>query len=102
MRRVYFCFDYERDLHRVSKIRQLPDVVSGAAAGFMGVASILDLLDAQSQQLAAELSLANAISGFLRDAIAAERAISFYAFLEPPLEVGALLDQVLQKLGRQP
>lgn len=34
MRRVYFCFDYERDLHRVSKIRQLPDIVAGAAAGF--------------------------------------------------------------------
>jgi hypothetical protein len=34
MRRVYFSFDYERDLHRVSKIHQLPDIISGAAAGF--------------------------------------------------------------------
>jgi len=38
MRRVYFGFDYERDLHRVSKIGQLPDIVSGAAAGFKSTA----------------------------------------------------------------
>ena len=68
----------------------------------LGVASILDLLDAQSQLLAAELSLANAVSGFLEDTIAAERAMSFYDFLEPPSEVAALLDQLSQKLGRQP
>jgi len=34
MRRVCFSFDYERDLARVSKICQLPGIVSGAAAGF--------------------------------------------------------------------
>ncbi len=34
MRRVYFSFDYERDLHRVNKFRQLPRVIAGAAAGF--------------------------------------------------------------------
>ena len=32
--RVFFSFDYERDLHRVGKIRQLPGIVAGAAAGF--------------------------------------------------------------------
>ena len=68
----------------------------------LGVASILDLLDAQSQLLAAELSLANAVSGFLEDTVTAERAMSFYAFLEPPSEVATLLDQLSQKLGRKP
>ena len=34
MRRVYFSFDCERDLHRAKKIRDLPGVVSRSAAGF--------------------------------------------------------------------
>ncbi len=34
MRRVYFSFDYERDLHRVNKFRKLPGVITGAPAGF--------------------------------------------------------------------
>jgi len=34
VRRVYFSFDYERDLDRVNKIRTLPGVVVGSAAGF--------------------------------------------------------------------
>ena len=34
MRRVYFSFDYERDLERVNKIREIPGVVVGCSAGF--------------------------------------------------------------------
>ena len=34
MLRVYFSFDYGRDLHRVHRIRHLPNILSGAAAGF--------------------------------------------------------------------
>ena len=34
MRGVYFSFDYQRDLHRVNTIRQLPQIIAGAAAGF--------------------------------------------------------------------
>lgn len=34
MRRVYFSFDYERDLERVNKIRQIPGMVVGSSAGF--------------------------------------------------------------------
>jgi outer membrane protein TolC len=68
----------------------------------LGVASILDLLDAQSQLLTAELGLADATYGFLGDLIAAERELSYYAFLEPPAEVDALLNQLEQELGRQP
>lgn len=34
MRRVYFSFDYERDLHRVGKFRGMPGIIAGAAAGF--------------------------------------------------------------------
>jgi len=68
----------------------------------LGVASLLDMLDAQSQLLDAELDLSNAIYGFLEDLIAAERALSFYPFLEPTAEVDALLDQLAQTLGLQP
>jgi len=72
------------------------------AAYTLGVASILDLLDAQSQLLTAELGLANATYGFLGDLVAAERELSFYAFLEPPAEVDALVNQLEQELGLQP
>jgi outer membrane protein TolC len=72
------------------------------AAYTLGVASILDLLDAQSQLLTAELGLANATYGFLEDLIAAEREISLYPFLEAPAEVGALLDQLERELGLKP
>ena len=68
----------------------------------LGVASILDLLDAQSQLLTAELGLADATYSFLEDLIAAERELSYYAFLEEPAEVDALLNQLEQELGRQP
>jgi hypothetical protein len=34
MRRVYFSFDYERDLHRVRKFRRLPGMITCAPAGF--------------------------------------------------------------------
>jgi outer membrane protein len=68
----------------------------------LGVASILDLLDAQAQLLAAELLLANAVTGFLVDLVAAEREISFYAFLEAPADVEALLNEITRELGLQP
>ncbi len=72
------------------------------AAYTLGVASILDLLDAQAQLLAAELGLANATYGFLEDLITAERELSFYAFMEAPAEVDALVGQLEQELGIRP
>ena len=72
------------------------------AAYTLGVASILDLLDAQSELLSAELGLVNATYGFLQDLLAAERQISFYAFLEAPAEVDALVGQLEQDLGIGP
>jgi len=68
----------------------------------LGVASILALLDAQQLLLTAELSLTDARYGFLRDLIAAERTISFYASLEPPAEVEALVNDLGRELGLQP
>jgi outer membrane protein len=65
----------------------------------LGVASILELLDAQAQLLSAELAVNDATYTFLADLIAAERAISFYAFLEAPPDVEALLDGVARELG---
>ncbi len=72
------------------------------ASYVLGVASILDLLDAQAQLLTADLSVANAIIGFLEDLVAAERALSFYAFLEPAADVDALLTQLESELALQP
>jgi len=65
----------------------------------LGIASILDLLDGQAQQLAADLSLVDAIYGFLADLFTAERALTFYPFLEPPAEVEALLADLERALG---
>ncbi len=72
------------------------------ASYVLGVASILDLLDAQAQQLTAEVAVANAITGFLKDLVAAERSLSFYAFLEPAGDVDALLSQLESELALQP
>lgn len=65
----------------------------------LGVASILDLLDAQTQLLSAELALNSAIFGFLGDLVAAEQATSFFAFIEPPDAVEALSDQIAREIG---
>jgi outer membrane protein TolC len=72
------------------------------ASYILGVASILDQLDAQQQLLVAELGLTNATYGFLEDLIAAERTVSFYAFLETPGDVAALIDELERELGLQP
>ena len=68
----------------------------------LGVASILDLLDAQAQLLTAELDLTNATYGFLSDLVAAERGISLYPFLEEPGDVESLLRQLEQELAQTP
>lgn len=68
----------------------------------LGVSSLLDLLDAQQQLLAAQLTLNDAKYGFLEDLIAAERTISFYVFLHEPGEVNTLLDGLGQELRFRP
>ncbi len=68
----------------------------------LGIASILDLLDAQSELLTAELDLTNARYHFLEDLVAAEREISFYAFLQAPADVEALLNELVRVLGLGP
>jgi outer membrane protein len=68
----------------------------------LGVASILDLLDSQAQLLAGDLAVVSASIGFLEDLIAAERAISFYAFLQSSSDVDALLSGLERALGLQP
>jgi outer membrane protein len=67
----------------------------------LGVDSILDLLDAQQEQLSAELFLANSTYDFLEDLIAAERQISFYAYLESSADAEGLLESLELELGRQ-
>jgi len=68
----------------------------------LGIDSILDLLDAQDQLLSAQLTLNNATYGFLEDLVAAERAMSFYAFMHPPDDVKAIVDGLAHELRIQP
>ena len=67
-----------------------------------GVSSILDLLDAQTQLLDAQIGVANATYGFLEDLMAAEQEIAFFPFLEPESEVAELLDGLERQLRDQP
>ncbi len=68
----------------------------------LGVASILSLLDAQSQLLTANQAVTDALYDFLGDLIAAEEQMAFYAFLEPASEVTVLLDRFEAQLRAQP
>ena len=68
----------------------------------LGVASILGLLDAQSQLLEAQVGSLNARHAFFEDLIAAERALTFYPFLEPDQEVEALLESIESQLRTRP
>ena len=68
----------------------------------LGVASILDLLDAQQQLLTAELALADAVYGFLDNLVVAERTLSFYPFVEPPGEVESLISGLELELQTDP
>jgi multidrug efflux system outer membrane protein len=68
----------------------------------LGVASILALLDAQSQLLMAEQAVTDAHYGLLEDVITAERSISLYPFLEPDADTEALLDELERKLAPPP
>jgi len=67
-----------------------------------GVASIVDLLDAQNQLLDAQLAVSNALYGFFTDLIAAEQAMAFYPFLEPEPEVKELLDRLEREFPGRP
>jgi len=67
-----------------------------------GVASIVDLLDAQNQLLDSQLEVSNALYGFLTDLIAAEQAMAFYPFLEPEPEVSEFLDRLEREFPSQP
>ncbi|MBW2666076.1 MAG: TolC family protein, partial [Deltaproteobacteria bacterium] len=68
----------------------------------LGVASILGLLDAQSQLLSAQLAVTNALVDFLESVVAAEEQMAFFPFLEPDAEVTELLNRLEQSLQVQP
>lgn len=65
----------------------------------LGVASILDVLDAQAQLLTADLALSRAIYGFLIDVIDVQRDVNFYAFLEDPSEVEGIVSELERTLA---
>jgi outer membrane protein TolC len=68
----------------------------------LGVAAIIDLLDAQQQLLDTEVGEVDAVYGFLEDLVAAERAIPCYAFREAPDDANALITRLEDDLGIQP
>jgi outer membrane protein len=68
----------------------------------LGVASILSLLDAQSQLLSANLAVADAIYNFLEAVINAEKQLALFPFLEPEAEMTALLDRIERQLQAKP
>jgi outer membrane protein TolC len=68
----------------------------------LGVASILSLLDAQSQLLDGNEAVANALYDFLEALIAAEEQMALYPFLEPKPEMMELLHRVERELDAQP
>jgi outer membrane protein len=59
-----------------------------------GVASILAVLDAQTQLLKAENAITNNTYDFLEDLISVEQQLAFYSFLEPEDEVTRVLDEL--------
>jgi len=73
-----------------------------SASYVLGVDSILDLLDAQNQQLTAELNYTNAVYDFLVALIAAEKEIAFFPFLEKPADVEELLGGLEHALAAGP
>jgi len=68
----------------------------------LGVASILSLLDAQSQLLNANLAVADSVYAFLEAVIDAEKQLALYPFLEPEAEMTALLDRIERQLQVKP
>jgi outer membrane protein len=68
----------------------------------LGVASIIDLLDSQSQLLSANQAVTNALYSFLEALITAEEQMALYPFLEPEPEMAELLDRVERQLQGPP
>jgi outer membrane protein len=68
----------------------------------LGVASILSLLDAQSQLLSANQAVTDSIYGFLEAVIDAEKQLALYPFLESETEMTELLDRIERQLQVKP
>jgi outer membrane protein TolC len=68
----------------------------------LGVADYLQLLDAQNQNLVAQLASANALYDFLDALIAAEQQIAFFPFLEARAEVDTFIDGLEDTLQARP
>lgn len=67
-------------------------------AYMVGESSLLDLLDAQNQKLAANIASRVALYTFFNDLLAAELAIGYFPFLQPKEEVEALINQLELRL----
>lgn len=64
----------------------------------VGESSLLDLLDAQNQKLAANISSRVALYTFFNDLLAVELAIGYFPFLQPKEEVDALINKLELRL----
>ncbi len=68
----------------------------------LGVASLIQLIDAQAQRLAADLAYTSSLYDFLQATVAAERELSFFPFLEDTADVTTLLDQIERQVTTAP
>jgi len=66
----------------------------------LGVASYLDLLDAQDQGLTAQTSYVNALYSFLTQLVEAETQIAFFPFLEDPTDVETVVQGLERAVGQ--
>jgi len=67
-------------------------------AYMVGESSLLDLLDAQNQKLAANIASRVALYTFFNDLLAVELAIGYFPFLQPKEEVDALINKLELRL----
>ncbi len=73
------------------------DLISDAYR--QGAVSIIDLLDAQSQSLQADLTADNAVHDFLLNIVSLQRASGSFDFLLPPAEQAALNDELREYIA---
>jgi len=64
----------------------------------VGESSLLDLLDAQNQKLAANIASRVALYTFFNDLLAVELAIGYFPFLQPKEQVDALINKLELRL----
>ena len=67
-------------------------------AYYVGESSLLDLIDAQTQKLKADISARVALYTFFDDLLVVEQAIGYFPFLQPQEETDAIISELENRL----